>query len=254
MEASTPAKAMKLMSCPAVCASGPVQPLSLVADYAGGGMLLAFGMVSALLEARITGQGQVVDAAMLDGAALLMASVYGRHAAGRWTGERGKNFTDGAAHYYTSYQCADGKWLAVGPIEPNFYALLLEKCGLADEALRDQANPGNWADIKARLQAVFVTRSRDAWCALLEQTDACVSPVLEVAEAPGHAHNAARGVFCVVDGKVQPAPAPRFSATPAMTPGLPSQAGKDGPALLSELGWTQEEIAALRDEGALFCP
>jgi alpha-methylacyl-CoA racemase len=229
-------------------------PLSLVADYAGGGMLLAFGMVSALLEARITGHGQVVDAAMLDGAALLMASVYGRHAAGRWSLDRGRNFMDGAAHYYTTYQCADGKWLSVGSIEPAFYALLLERCGIADESLRDQSDPRRWGELKDRLQEIFATRSRDEWCALLEGTDACVAPVLNVAEAPLHPHNLARKSFYEANGQMLPAPAPRFLGTPAATPGSPATPGRDGREVLQEHGWGAEDIDALQASGALYIP
>lgn len=178
----------------------PPPPLNLIGDFGGGGMMLAFGIVCGILEARQSGRGQVVDAAMTDGAALLMAMTYGMEAAGSWTNRREDNWLDGGSHFYDTYKCADGKWVAVGAIEPQFYALLLEKLGL------------QVADAKA-LREVFLTKTRDEWCAIFEGSDACVAPVLDLDEAPKHPHNVARGTFIEIDGVMQPAPAPRFSRT-----------------------------------------
>jgi alpha-methylacyl-CoA racemase len=184
----------------------PVQPASAVGDFGGGGMLLAFGMVAGILSARTTGKGTVIDCAMVDGAALLSALTWSLRAAGVWKDERGTNLLDTGAAFYDSYQCADGGWLAVGAIEPHFFAALKEKLGLscsqADPALRDE------------LAAVFRSESREHWCKVFEGADACVAPVLSLAEAPGHPHNAARGTFVSENGLTQPAPAPRFKDSP----------------------------------------
>ena len=196
--------------------SPAVPPLNLVGDYGGGAMLLAFGVLAAVIEARQSGQGQVVDAAMSDGAALLCASFYGHRAAGRWSSSREDNILDGAAHFYGSYVCADGKEVSIGSIEPQFYKLLLDLCEIRDEDLRTQQNQkSNWADFKLRIAALFKTRTRAEWVTLLEGTDVCFAPVLDWDEAPGHPHNKARGTFVELDGIVQPAAAPRFSRTRA---------------------------------------
>jgi alpha-methylacyl-CoA racemase len=210
----------------------PVPPLNYVGDFGGGAMLLAFGVLAALHEARRSGRGQVVDAAMTDGAALLSAMMYGFKAAGQWSNERGVNLLDGGAHFYDTYACADGKFLSVGAIEPQFYALLRERCGIAgDPAFDAQMDKSRWPLLRLRLADLFRTRTRDEWCALLEGTDACVAPVLDWDEAPAHRHNVARGTFMTVDGVVQPAPAPRFSRSePAAT------APEDAPALLRRWG------------------
>lgn len=196
----------------------PVPALNYVGDYGGGAMMLATGMLAALHEARQSGRGQVVDAAMTDGAALLSAHMYGATASGRWINERGRNVIDGGAHFYDTYRCADGKYVAVGAIEPQFYALLLQRCGIDDPSFARQLDRAQWPELKRRLQALFLTRTRDAWAALLEGTDACFAPVLDWLEAPRHAHNVARDTFVAVDGVVQPAPAPRFSRTPSAVP------------------------------------
>ncbi len=196
----------------------PVPPLNLVGDFGGGAMLLAFGLMCALHEAQRSGRGQVVDAAMTDGAALLSAMMYGFKAAGRWSNGRGENLLDGGAPFYDTYACADGKYVAVGAIEPQFWALLRERCGLDDPLFDAQQDRARWPEQKQRLAAVFRTRTRDAWCALLEGSDACFAPVLDWDEAPRHAHNVARETFVTVDGVLQPAPAPRFSRTPAPPP------------------------------------
>lgn len=202
----------------------PVPPLNLVGDFGGGGMLLAFGLVCAILEARKSGRGQVVDAAMVDGAALQMASTYGLKAAGRWTNNRGTNYLDGGAPFYGTYECADGKYVAIGSIEPQFYQLLFEKLGLSVAEFQPQMDQRHWADWKHRLAAVFRTRTRDEWCALMEGTDVCFAPVLDMDEAPRHPHNVHRGTFFEADGVVQPAPAPRFSRTPANSNGCDLEA------------------------------
>lgn len=231
---------------------GPVPSLNLVGDFGGGGMLLALGVTAALLEARRSGQGQVVDAAMSDGAALLMAGTYALRAASLWSDERGSNFLDGGAHFYGTYECADGKWLAVGAIEPQFYALLLRGCGLdGDPELARQWDRSAWPALKEKLAAVFRRKSRDAWCALLEGTDACVAPVLDLAEAPEHPHHRARGTFVEIGGVLQPAPAPRFSRTRAEVQGPPAPAGADTAAVLAGWGFTESDILVLRERGAI---
>ncbi|MGH7042202.1 MAG: CaiB/BaiF CoA transferase family protein, partial [Acetobacteraceae bacterium] len=192
----------------------PVPPLNLVGDYGGGAMLLAFGMVCALLEAARSGRGQVVDAAMVDGAALLFGAAFGAFQAGAWRDERAANMLDGAAHFYNTYETADGAFVAVGAIEPQFYQLLLDAAGLGGEALPDQMDRAAWPGLRARLAAIFRTRTRAEWCALMEGTDICFAPVLSIAEAPAHPHAVARGAFVAMDGVPQPAPAPRFSRTP----------------------------------------
>ena len=229
----------------------PVPPLNLVGDYGGGGMLLAVGVLAALLEAKASGRGQVVDAAMVDGAALLMAPIYAMLARGRWKAERGANMLDGAAPWYDTYQCADGRWVAVGPIEPRFFALAAEKLGLDAARFGDRMDPANWPALREALAAVFRARTRDDWTALFEGTDACVAPVLDLREAPSHPHNAARGVFTERDGAVQPAPAPRFDRTTA-EPGLPPPLrGEHTEAVLADWGFGAAEIAALREAGAI---
>ncbi|MCB1890327.1 MAG: CoA transferase [Rhodocyclaceae bacterium] len=217
--------------------SGPVPPLNLVADFGGGGMLLAVGVLAAVFEARQSGRGQVVDAAMTDGSALLMAMTYALKAMGRWHNARQSNVLDGAAHFYDTYRCADDRWLAVGPIEPQFYGLLLERCGIDDPAFAAQWDEAAWPALKARLAAVFLTRARDAWCEVFADCDACVTPVLDLDEAPDHPHNRARATFIEADGVVQPAPAPRFSRTPATVGQPPFPAtGRDTDAVLADWG------------------
>jgi len=229
----------------------PVPPLNLVGDYGGGGMLLALGMLAALLEAKGSGRGQVVDAAMVDGAALLMAPIYAMLARGRWRNERGANMLDGAAPWYDTYECADGRYIAVGPIEPQFFDLMIAKLGLDPARFAGRMEPANWPALRAELAAVFCTRTRDDWAALFEGTDACVAPVLDLHEAPAHPHNKARGTFQQREGAVQPAPAPRFSRTPA-EPGLPPPLrGEHTEQVLADWGFSGAEIAALRQAGAI---
>lgn len=200
----------------------PVPPLNLVGDFGGGGMLLAVGLLGALLEATRSGQGQVVDAAMTDGTALLSAFTHGLRAEGHWANGRGGNLLDGGAHFYGCFECADGGYVAIGSIEPPFYALLVERCGLDPERFGDQMNPQRWPELKRKLAQVFLRQPRAHWCALLEGSDACFAPVLEWDEAPSHPHNLARGTFVRVDGVLQPAPAPRFSRSGQVAPHLPT--------------------------------
>jgi alpha-methylacyl-CoA racemase len=223
----------------------PPPPLNLVGDFGGGGMMLAFGVVCAMLEARTSGRGQVVDAAMTDGAALLGAMMAGLRARGSWSGVRGANLLDGGAPFYATYACADGKYIAVGAIEPQFYAQLLALTGASDPAFARQWDRDDWPALKDRFAALFATRTRDAWCALLEGTDACFAPVLDMDEAPRHPHNAARATFVDVDGVTQPAPAPRFSRTPGAVRPVAAP-GQDGAAILADWGWPQDAIATLR--------
>ncbi len=193
----------------------PTPPVNAVGDFGGGGMFMAFGMVAGILSARSTGKGQVIDCAMTDGAAALSAMTYTFLANGQWRDERGVNLLDTGAHFYDTYECADGKYVSIGSIEPQFYALLREKAGLTDPAFDLQMDPRQWGPLKEKLTALFLTRTRDEWCAIMEHTDICFAPVLSLKEAPEHPHNKQRGTFIEVDGILQPAPAPRFSETPA---------------------------------------
>ena len=222
----------------------PTVPLNYIGDWGGGGMLLGFGLVCALLEAKTSGHGQVVDAAMTDGTALLSTMMYGFKAQGQWSNRRGDNMLDGGAHFYDTYTCADGKHIAIGAIEPQFYALLLKLLRITDPAFQAQLNPAAWPDLKHRLSALFATRPREAWCALLEGTDTCFAPVLDWDEAPLHPHNVARGTFVQVDGVVQPAPAPRFSRTVAQLRESRGEASAD--EMLDSWGVGPDTVSALR--------
>ncbi|MBB3013267.1 CaiB/BaiF CoA transferase family protein [Cupriavidus alkaliphilus] len=220
----------------------PAVPLALLGDMSGGALYLAMGMLAALLEARTSGQGQVVDAAIVDGTASMAMTFFGLAAAGKWRAQRGSNILDSGAPFYDVYQCADGKWISIGPIEARFHAELLQRMGLRAEAIGGQMDEASWPRARAVLAAAFRTRSRADWCALLEGTDVCFAPVLSFAEAPEHPHLKARGTFVEVDGVVQPAPAPRFSRTPAAEPTPPQAPGDLGEALA---GWlAPDEIAA----------
>ncbi len=194
----------------------PSFPVNAIGDYGGGGMLLAFGVLAAILSARSTGKGQVIDCAMVDGAALISATTYSMFGLGLWKDERESNTLDGGSHFYDTYETADGKWVSIGSIEPQFYALLLDKLGLSgDPEFAGQTDQTRWPRLKQRLEAIFRTKTRDEWCALMEDTDICFAPVLSLSEAPRHKHNVARATFIEAAGMIQPAPAPRFSATPA---------------------------------------
>ena len=226
--------------------SSPPPPLNLVGDFGGGGMLLVFGVVCALLEAKGSGKGQVVDAAMTDGAALLGAMMYGLRAFGAWSDTREANLLDGGAPFYDTYACADGKFIAIGAIEPQFYARLLELTGIRDPDFQGQWRRADWPRLKRKFANMFALRPRDAWCTLLEGTDACFAPVLDMEEAPRHPHNAARRTFMDAGGVPQPAPAPRFSRTGPDTPAPPPVPGADGIGILADWGWSTDAIAALR--------
>jgi len=229
----------------------PVPPLNLLGDFGGGAMFIAFGIVCALLEARRSGIGQVVDAAMTDGAALLMAMTYSLKALGYWNNERENNLLDGGAPFYGTYQCADSKWLAVGPIEQRFHDVLLDRLALPKAEFVDRWNPQCWPRLRARLRAHFLSRTRDQWCELLEGTDACVAPVLDMDEAPQHPHNQARATFVVEGTSVQPAPAPRFSRTDCHVQRPPAKLGEHSVEILREWGIGSERIDALRQAGAI---
>ena len=203
----------------------PVPPLNLVGDYGGGGIYLAFGVVCGLLEASKSGRGQVVDAAMVDGAASLMTMFYALRAMGIWTDRRGENLLDTGAHFYEVYETADGNYISVGAIEEKFYAELLHLTGLEGRSLLSQMDRVKWPEMKETLASVFKRKTRDEWCAILEGTDACFAPVLSMEEAPRHPHNVARGTFVEVDGIIQPAPAPRFSRTQGEVQGPPPKPG-----------------------------
>jgi len=231
--------------------SAPVPPLNLVADFGGGGMLLAFGMVCALLEASRSGRGQVVDAAMVDGCAALMAMTMQLQSRGLWSEERGTNLLDTGAPFYEVYETADGEHMAVGAIEPQFYAELLSRCGLDAEELPSQHDRSAWAAMKERFAALFRSRTRAQWSELFEGSDACVAPVLSLAEARLHPHNVHRGTFVEAFAVAQPAPAPRFSRTPGTlrTPVL--RPGGDGVAALQAWGLDADEVARLREQGVM---
>jgi alpha-methylacyl-CoA racemase len=229
----------------------PVPPLNLVGDFGGGGMLLAFGLVCGMLEAQKSGKGQVVDAAMVDGAATLMAMFFSMGAAGAFTDRRGTNLLDGGAHFYDTYETSDGKYVCVGSIEPQFYALLVEKAGVDPERFAPQMGAGGWGALKAELVEVFRARTRDEWCEIMEGTDVCFAPVLSIFEAPEHPHNKARGTFVEVEGVMQPAPSPRFSRTEAVVSHAAPPPGRDSEAVLADCGFTSDEIAGLRERGVI---
>ncbi len=232
-------------------AERPVPPLNLVGDYAGGSLFLVMGVLAALVEAGRSGRGQVVDAAITDGAASLMSAYHGWDAAGIWNRRRHDNFLDGASYYYDVYETADGKFVSIAPLEPQFYRVLVEKAGLDEALFGAQAGRPRWPELKAELVRLFKTRTRSQWCELLEGSDACFAPVLDYREAPQHPHNRARSTYVDIDGTVQPAPAPRFSRTACGTPAGPHGEGTDTEAVLAEAGYSAEEIARLRDHGVI---
>ncbi|MFO0438998.1 MAG: CaiB/BaiF CoA transferase family protein [Phenylobacterium sp.] len=229
----------------------PIPPLNLVGDFGGGALYLAFGILAGVIKARETGEGQVIDCAMSDGAASLMAMFYGFKASGAWTESRRSNLLDGGAHFYDTYQCSDGKWVSIGSIEPQFYALLLEKTGISDPAFKAQMDRGAWPDLKAKLAAVIATKTQSEWCALMEATDVCFAPVLDLDEAPKHAHTVARQTFVELAGVTQPAPAPRFSKTPGAIQGPPPAIGAHDKEALRDWGFSEADVMALKANGAL---
>ncbi|MBJ19337.1 MAG: CoA transferase [bacterium] len=230
----------------------PVPPLNLVGDFGGGGMVLAFGIASALVERARSGKGQVVDAAMVDGASTLMAFFHGMKAMGaHGTGGRGTNILDTGAHFYDTYETSDGKYISLGSIEPQFYAELLEKLGLKDDDLPQQMDKSGWPLLKARFETLFRTQTRDQWCALMEGTDICFAPVLSMEEAPNHPHIKHRKTYVESHGLVQPAPSPRFSRTPTELGRPPAHAGQHTDDVLASFGFSGAEIAKLKDEKAI---
>ena len=231
----------------------PPVPLNLVGDFGGGAMMLAFGIVCGMLEASRSGKGQVIDAAMTDGAAVLSSMMYGMLAGGGWCNRREANLLDGGAHYYGTYACSDGRYVSIGPLEPQFYALLLKLCGLdEDEAFKTpQGDSASWPALRQRLTALFKTRTRSQWCELLEGTDVCFAPVLDWEEAPQHPHNKAREAFIEIDGVLQPAPAPRFSRTPPVVQRPPARRGQHNEEILADWGVDAERIALLKSQGVI---
>ena len=229
----------------------PIPPLNLVGDFGGGALYLAFGLLAGIISARTTGQGQVVDCAMTDGAASLMSMFYGMLASGAWREGREANLLDGGAHFYGTYKCKDDQWVSLGSIEPQFYALLLEKAGLDDPQFKLQMSRDDWPELKSKLAAVIKTKTRAEWTSLMEGTDVCFAPVMGLKEAATHPHNVARQTFVTIDGVVQPAPAPRFSATPGAIQAPPPAIGADNEAALADWGFTPDAIQALQTAGAL---
>ena len=227
----------------------PVPPLNLVGDFGGGALYLALGVVCALLEAGKSGKGQVVDAAMTDGSASLMAMFYGMSAAGMWQDSRGVNMLDSGTHFYDTYETKDGKWISLGSIEPQFYREMLEKTGISDPEFVAQMDRAAWPALKKKLASVIRTKSRDEWDAIMLGSDVCYAPVLSIAEAPSHPHNVARKTFVDIEGITQPAPAPRFSRTPSGVQGPPE--GANNHAALGAWGFSEQEILVLENAGAI---
>lgn len=229
----------------------PVVPLNLIGDYAGGSLFLVMGILAALIEVQKSGKGQVVDAAMTDGSASLMTMFHGLANLGGWKNQRGANMLDGGAHYYDVYETSDGKFVSIGSIEPQFYALLIEQAGLDRDTFKDQHNAKNWPELKRQLTNLFKTKTRDQWCEIMEGTDVCFAPVLDYTEAPEHPHNRARGTYISINGVAQPAPAPRFSRSECETPNAPPAEGSDTDAVLTDWGFDPASIESLRHRGAL---
>lgn len=229
----------------------PVPPVNLVGDMGGGGLMLAYGVVCAVLHAERTGRGQIVDSAIVDGSAALTTMLYGMGAQGRWSEEPGTNFADTGAHYYEVYETADGRHIAVGAIEPRFYGMLLERLGLPPETEAEQNDRSTWPERKRQFADIFRGRTRDEWAKLFADSDACVSPVLTMEEARDHPHNMARGTFTEAGGVVQPAPTPRFSGTPARLTHLPPVPGEHGDEVLARYGFDVAERRRLRSEGVV---
>jgi len=229
----------------------PVPPLNLIGDFGGGGMLLALGMVAALLEAQRSGQGQVVDAAMVDGASSLITFLHGMLASGTWVEEPASNLLDTGSHFYDVYETSDGRYVSFGSIEPQFYVELLELTGLQDEELPDQMDRSRWPEMKERVAAIVKTKTRSEWETLMDGSDVCFAPVLQPSEAASHPHAQHRKAFVEVAGVVQPAPSPRFSRTVSGVQGPPAHAGQHSAEVLSAAGFSEAEVAALRENGAI---
>ena len=228
----------------------PAPPLHLLGDIGGGGMVMAFGIVCALLESRSSGRGQVIDAAICDGVATLSTAYHGMMSNGKWINQRQANMLDGGAHFYGCYTCADGKFVSIGAIEPEFYEELLNLCGIQDPEFRSQWDREKWPALRARLKVLFEGKTRDDWCKLLEGTDVCFAPVLDFEEARTYPHHVARGTFIETEGIVHPAPAPRFDRTPAKAGSIPVP-GSHTEEILMQLGRDSEEISRLREQGTI---
>lgn len=229
----------------------PIPPLNLVGDYGGGAMFLAFGLLAAVLSARATGQGQVVDVAMTDGAAYLTAVFHRLRAMGLWKDERCANLLDGGAPFYDTYRCADGKWIAVGAIEPQFYQILLEKTGLAGTVMDEQMDRSKWPEMKRKFAEVFATKTREEWRAVMGSDDACFAPVLSIEEAMQDPHQVARKTFVEIDGVPQPAPAPRFSVTPGQIQAMSQRVDTDSQSILADWGIGSDYAAELATAGVI---
>lgn len=230
----------------------PVPPLNLVGDMGGGGMLLVNGVLAALLETTNSGSGQVIDVAMVDGAAQLMWMFHGFEAMGLWdASQRESNMLDGAAHFYDTYECSDGEYVSIGSIEPQFYALLKDLAGLSDDDFGNQNDQANWPLMKKKLTAVMKQKTQAQWCEIMEGTDVCFAPVLNFMDAPKHPANVARNTYVEVDGVTQPAPAPRFSRTPSKVQHGGHEVGQDTDATLSAMGFGEQELEQLRQNGAI---
>ena len=231
--------------------SPPVPPLNLIGDFGGGGMLLALGLVAALLESKESKKGQVVDAAMTDGSALLMTMIYTMQSSGMWKTSMGSNLLDGGSHFYDTYECKDGKFISIGSIEPQFYALLCQIADLDEEVFGKQMSRDSWPEQKEEITKIFLNKSRDEWCDLMEGTDVCFAPVLDMSEAPKHPHNIERKTFIDLEGVTQPAPAPRFSRTEPEVVSSPSIVGEHTNEVLSSIGLSDEDISSLKTSGAV---
>lgn len=229
----------------------PAPPLNLVGDFGGGAMYLLSGVLAALVERNNSGQGQVIDAAMTDGTASLLSPFFGLMAMNMWTTDRSSNKLDGGAHYYGSYECSDGKYISIGSIEPKFYALLLEKCEITDECFAAQQEQSGWPTLREKLASLFITKSRDEWCAIMEGTDVCFAPVLNLEEAPDHPHNKSRNTYINFEGVMQPAPAPRFSRTQGDIQSVAAMAGEHTEQVLVDWGYSDTEIEELKEANAI---
>ena len=231
--------------------SPPVPPLNLIGDFGGGGMLLALGLVAALLESKESKKGQVVDAAMTDGSALLMTMIYSMQSSGIWKTTMGSNLLDGGSHFYDTYECKDGKFISIGSIEPQFYALLCQIAELDEKVFSKQMSRDLWPEQKEEIKKIFLKKTRDEWCELMEGTDVCFAPVLDMSEAPQHPHNKERKTFIDLEGVTQPAPAPRFSRTEPEVVSSPSIVGEHTNEVLSSIGLSEEDISTLKTSGAV---